>query len=338
MTRPESILIILGGSLGDLARAIVLPSSIKAQLPNCRITWLVDSTWIQFMELHAGIDRLIIFDRRNSVRSFFRTVRMLRQQQFDVCLDLQRILKSGVLSRLSGAPLRIGFAPANAKEFNHFFNNKYISVCDEKSVPKLEQYLDFLSALELERPAVLDFGIIKGTKAQDLSSVLPGAVEAAIGIVLSSSWESKNWTPEGYKDLLIQLLESPSDHLLLLGGKKDKALAERLTVQINNSKVIDLTGKTNLKQLAAVIQRCRLLIGPDSGPGHIAAALGVPAVTIFGPTFPDRVAPYNNRHLAVSIPVPCGPCLKKKCPGYGNVCTHNISAALVMEKVILHTE
>ncbi len=141
-----SILIILMGSLGDVARGLCLVCQIKANLPQSRVTWLVEPKWSELVRLNRQIDRVIIFKRAWRLSAVWQLFKDLRQDHFDITLDLQRILKSGFFSLLSGARRRIGFNRRNAKEFNWIFNNEHIGYFSD-DLPKIRHYLKFTEHL-----------------------------------------------------------------------------------------------------------------------------------------------------------------------------------------------
>lgn len=326
------ILIVLTGSLGDVARGLAVPTAIKKHWPESHITWLVDSTWEGILAEHTAIDTVLIFDRKNSIRGNITLARHLRSTHFDICLDMQRHLKSGICSWLSGAKKRIGFHPLNTKEANHFFNTEYIDQQpDERQ--KLLQYFAFLDAINVERPKDISFGF-------NPSSFPPVPIEVSerkgsvrIGIVLSSSWVSKDWPLPGYFQLIQMLLRLEKIEIILLGGKSDSNRAAELEQNCKSNRLRNLAGKTSLGELLAVLNTCTIGVGPDSGPGHLCAAIGVPYVSLFGPTPATRVAPYGNAENVVRAAVPCSPCSRKRCPGLDTLCMRLITPEMVLQQV-----
>ncbi len=183
-----SILIILMGSLGDVARGLCLIDHIKRNLPQSRVTWLVESKWSELVRLNRQIDRVIIFKRSCRLSAVWRLFEDLRRDHYDITLDLQRILKSGFISLLSGAKRRIGFHRRNAKEFNWLFNNEHIGYYSD-DLPKISHYLKFTEYLGLSEPEKLEFGfsslnplktapeiIAKMTGRSDIHSATVGSI------------------------------------------------------------------------------------------------------------------------------------------------------------------
>ncbi len=328
----EHVLIVLTGSLGDLVRGFSVAAQLKKHAPGLRIDWLVDSTWAELCQVHPAIEKVYIFERGSYLGGKLRLVRELRSQKFDICLDLQRHFKSGTLARLSGAPRRIGFNRRNCKEFNFLFQTEEIPAC-EKNFPKMDHYQLFLRQLGVEPLQPYIFGFEDYDLSSQRSNFPLLEKGNTIGLVLSSSMASKDWPIEGYQKLIERLLSNTTAEIVLLGTKRDQSKAQTLLNQSKSPRLHSYCGQTSLVQLLAVIQRCQVLAGPDSGAGHIAAAVQTPYVALFGPSSERRVSPYRNEHLVVSAEIACRPCNRRKCPGLDKLCMRLITADQVWKKI-----
>ena len=326
-----SILIILTGSLGDIVRAICLVSHIKLHLPQSRVSWLVEARWADLIRTHAQIDSTIVFQRQWRPASLWHLCRKLGHDHFDITLDLQRIFKSGAFSLLSRAKRRIGHHRRNTKEVNWLFNNEYIPYYHE-DLPKLGHYLKFTEKLGLPEPAEIDFGFDSLNVAKMVPPAVADIQDAFIAVVMGSSWETKDWHFEGYRRLVENILTIFKMPVVLLGGSSQAPAARRLVKNTNPHEVIDLTGNS-LVEMAAVLKAAAAGVGPDSGPGHLAAAVGTPFVTLFGPTPPQRHAPYGCEHLVVQTPRDCVPCYRKRCPEGNRDCMLAIEPETVLERL-----
>ncbi|RIL04637.1 MAG: hypothetical protein DCC75_12430 [Proteobacteria bacterium] len=333
ITLPESpkILMILMGSLGDVARGIFLLPPIKSRYPGARVTWVVEPKCEPFVRLHPLIDEVIVFERGGGASSIAKIFGQLKDVKAVVSLDLQRHFKSGLFARVAGARYRVGFHRKDSKEFNWAFNNLHIAP-EPQDLPKLSHYLKFLNILGIERVDQLRSGL----EELDLSKFWPERVESNLKnyvvVVLGSSWHSKDWLASGYHDLIRELLSRQGRTVILVGDNNHQTVALSLMQQLRSERIIDLTGKTTLPQLVAIMRGCSFMVGPDSGPAHIAGALGVPHITLFGPTSPARTAPLGSLKLVVQSPVGCSPCYKKRCPGLNKICMRLISAQQVLAK------
>ncbi len=328
----ESLLIILMGSLGDLVRGFCLPGLIKSRYPGIRIGWLVEPRWKDLVEHHDRIDSMLVFDRPMGLKALPGLWRMLRRQAFDITLDLQRHFKSGLFSLFAGSPRRMGFHPRNAKEFNWLFNNTHIPYFDEEKA-KLQHYLQFAAAMGIETAGPLDFGLDALARAALPEPLAPGQKRPYIVVVMGSSWETKNWHTDGYRQLAARILDEFPVDIVLAGDRGQQPVASRVCAAFENKRLIDLTGRTTLPELTALLGQAAAGIGPDSGPGHLAAAVGTPYVALFGPTPPGRVVPYRCEELAVVADLDCTGCYRKRCPLPACNCMSAITPAMVIDKL-----
>jgi len=318
LPRECSILIILMGSLGDVARGMAVPAPLKKAYPECRLTWLVEPKCLDLIRGHGLLDEILVFQRGSGLKALRELRRELARHKFDIALDLQRHFKSGFFSWLSAANRRIGFHPGNAKEFNWIFNNEYVPR-QAPDFPKISHYLEFCRSLAAPVEEV-DFacGHLKGLPLPEGAESLSG--EPFVALVCGSSRPSKNWTLEGYCDLARHLALERKLRTVIVGDRNHRQTAAEICSQVNSSLLMNLAGQTSLHELIAVISRARAGIGPDSGPGHLASLFKVPYVSIFGPTSPRRVAPYGSEDLVVRA-TPDQACLRA------------VSAEMVLEKL-----
>ena len=323
--RFNSILIVLSGSLGDVMRGLSIVSPLKKKFPEANITWLIDEKWKEIVNLHPEIDQLRVFERSKGMSAFFSLRKQLKQDSYDLCLDMQRILKSGLFSWWSGARLRLGFNPKDCKEFNWVWNNAYVPFFGNEN-SKLDHYLTFLDYLDVPWQEPLSFG---------LERVEPESFprKQVFGILLGSSWESKDWFTASYAQLCKELVTEFDASVVLIGDKSQTSISNQILEEVQSENLINLTGKTSLKELVSIIKGFTLCVGPDSGPGHIAAAVGTPYIALFGPTPPKRVAPYGNQQNVIKASLDCMPCYKRNCPGLNQICMRSITPEMVLARI-----
>jgi ADP-heptose:LPS heptosyltransferase len=310
------VLIILLGAVGDVTRGLIIPRLIKDQNPAIKIAWLVEPISASIVRLSNAVDEVIVFNR--TFRGIPNALREIRKFKPDVTLDLQRHFKSGFFSFFSRARRRIGFHPKSCKEFNWLFNNEYIEKWDEKS-SKQTQYIACAEKL---------IGQVNSYRQRDSINIPPPPEFLRdggpyVGLILGSAWESKDWS--GNEALLDKL---KGHTVVLIGSKSQEALGEKLV----RPGVINTAGKTSLADVFGILSVCKVVIGPDSGPGHMASLLEVPYIALFGPTDPVKTAPKGS--LVVSANVPCAPCYRRKCPGLGNICMRAITPEVVFNKAL----
>ena len=153
-----------------------------------------------------------------------------------------------------------------------------------------------------------------------------------IAVVMGSSWESKDWSFESYCHLAEHIIKNQNRPVVLLGGRDQWDVAEKLVANTNSPNIINLTGNP-LVELTAALKAAAAAVGPDSGPGHLAAAVGTPYVTLFGPTPAGRHVPYGCEQLIVRSNLGCAPCYQKQCPEGHVQCMENIGVDDVAEKI-----
>ena len=327
---PKNILIVLHGSIGDVTRALPLARLVRRGFPGASLAWSVEPAALPLLEGNSAIDEIIVFDRRHWWKSFAPFLARIRAKRFDLVLDLQRHLKSGLISRASGAPLRMGFHRADSKEANWLFNNLHIEHCGEE-IAKLEHYLKFAEQLGIpSAPLEWSFNISAQEQAaadKHLAPV-PGAFAA---LFAGTRWQSKQWFPKQIADCAKTLQRDFGLGVVLLGAREDRELARQAMVGASKQ-MQDLVGHTSLREAMAIIQRAKVAVGPDTGLMHIAAALGTPVISLWGATDPRRTGPTGFGELAIRGQAPCAPCYRKTCP-IGRVCMQSISTATIAEKL-----
>lgn len=341
---PQRILIIKPSSLGDVTHALPVLNLVRNRWPAARISWLVAPACAGLLEGLKTLDEVIVFERRRFGTAWrnpaagldlIRFKRDLKRRGFDLVIDLQGLFRSGWLAWQTGAPVRIGFA--NAREFAPLFYTHRVPI-DSLEIHAVDRYLQVAKALGCEdHPVEFHFpvtdehrlyvdSLLSGNAGTSLTPVSQHWQDARVTIEspratggLSTSavpyavllpganWLTKRWPAENFEALVAPLRDRFGLTSVLAGGPDVADLASRIPSAIN------LIGQTNLPQLVALLQRAALVIANDSGPMHIAAALGRPLVTLFGPTNPIRTGPYNRPHSVVRVNIYCSPCYSRRC-------------------------
>jgi heptosyltransferase I len=324
---PRRVLIVLLGAIGDVVRALPLLGRIRAAWPDAHLAWAVEPKSQAVLEHHPWLDELIVYDRTHAPWTFPSFLRRVRKGHFDLVIDLQRHLKSGFTSLISGAGNRFGFAAPNTKEFNHLFSNHQIAPQPNMRL-KLLQYQAFGDALGLA-PSPIEFGLAatddERARARDILRDAPRPILAAI---LGSSWPSRIYFPESTAAVIRRVAcrdgDGPALFPVLLGGPDETKLADDVMRRLDGVPALNLAGRTSLRDLIAIFPECAVAFGPDSGPMHIAAAVGCPVVSLWGSTAAERSAPWGFADFAISGEIPCHPCYLRHCP-IGRECMRRIS-------------
>ncbi|MBL7661131.1 glycosyltransferase family 9 protein [bacterium] len=341
-TYPQKILVILFGAIGDVTRALPLVTRLKRSWPNAQITWAVEPISKSLVENHPAIDKILVFDRPRGFSGYLEFLRKMRSQNFDLTLDLQRHFKSGVTSLLSRAPRRVCFHRKNSREFNWIFNTEQVPAAEHFS-SKVIQYQAFGDYLGLAVATPLDFGLqptklARQTALEILNSAGRSEGDRLVGLLLGSTWETRLWPVEYYQELIQRMHVECQLVPVLIGAKSERVYAAALTATAK-VKLINLVEKTSLGLLPAVFSEMLLAVGSDSGPMHIAAASGIPVVSLWGPTSPERSQPWGSEQWIMQGQADCSPCYLKQCPGLGTICMKSIlpeAVSMQVSRIVKH--
>lgn len=334
MTAPRiparRILVVLLGAIGDVTRALPLLQRVRRGYPDAHLAWAVEPAAAPLLMHHPALDEIMIFERRGGAAAFISFLRRVRALHPDLALDLQRHLKSGIVSRISGAPVRLGFHRRNGREGNWLFNTDSIDPMPHFS-SKLQQFLRFADWLGLE-PTPVSFELRNTAEEEQRIEGLLAAIRGPfVAGFVGASWESKLWFPEPTA-AVADGLAAHGIETVLLGGPDDAEFAAA-AASAARAPVLNLTGRTGLRDLIGIFRRARAAFGPDSGPMHIAAAVGTPVVSVWGATNPARSAPWNNEAGIIRGEAPCSPCYRRRCP-IGRLCMQHIAPQTVIRAVL----
>ena len=357
----KKILVVQTAFPGDTVLTTPLFKALKKRFPESKLAVLTTPPGYELLRDIKEIDSIIPYDKRGSgITGFIKLMRRLRSDSFDLCISPHRSSRTALMVFATGAPVRIGFSDASLP---FLYNRK---VYRDKALHEVERILSLLTPFSPspQSPPV------KGGEIEESPSPLAGegwgeggfdkapyleisaevwnrarklfedagiaSNDTVIGIAPGSVWATKRWTAEGYALLIDGLGDRYDAKVLLIGSPSERKTGDEI-LSLTRHKPVDLIGKTTLRQLIAVIDRCRLLIGNDSAPGHIAAARMVPVVSIFGPTSPAfGYYPYGKDVVIVEKELSCRPCHHhgpEKCPEGHFRCMRDITVDDVMEAV-----
>lgn len=338
----HNILVIKMSSLGDILHTLPFISELRKLYPNAKISWLVHPQFAGFVPDAPVIDEVLYFDKKKfngmslgeKYKYFCEMKELLHSKHFDLVLDMQGLFKSAVLAAISGCDERLGYC--ELREGSAFVSKAITGAHSKDHV--IERYLDVARYLGADVPVgELDFpmpNLDKETESVKNKLKDKGMADAAEYVVMvpGARWWTKEWPVEHYAKLANLLISDSEKFVVLAGGPDDAEKGAKVKELANNSKVIDMTGQTSLRELAALIKDCKFYVSADTGPLHFAAALKKPLVAMYGPTKADRTGPYGSSNSTVLLsPAKCQGCLKKKCDNWH--CMHDITPEMVFEEV-----
>lgn len=335
----KNILIIKMSSLGDVIHALPFSAALRKLYPQAKISWLVHPQFSGFLPDPPIIDEVIYFNKVEfnkmnlfSKINFLRNFRKeLHAKKFDLVIDLQGLFKSAVVAALTGCSNRIGYC--EMREGSGLVSR---AICGEHSQDHvIERYLDvarYLGAdireiefplpdLKKEEQSVREKLAEKGFDGDEYVVFVPGA-----------RWETKEWPPKHYAALADKIAGSGM-YIVLAGGPDEREKAALIEASAETDRIIDLTGQTSLKELAALIKGCKVFISGDTGPLHFAAALKKPLIAMYGPTKAERTGPYGSDNITIlTTTAQCAGCLKKHCGDWH--CMYDITPETVYDEYL----
>jgi lipopolysaccharide heptosyltransferase I len=313
MTDPvRRILLIKPSSLGDIVHAMPTLAALRERFPQAEVTWLVKRQWASLVEVIGGVDHICVVER--GLRGWLGQVPSLRAARFDLVVDLQGLFRSGAMAWLTGCGRRIGFA--NAREGSPWFYTQRVAV-PAAPMHAVDRYLLVAEALGAARPAEPRFDFVdRPEDRQAAEALLTQAGLAAssrwIAMNVSARWETKRWPPQHFAEAADRLSEAQALPIVFMGGPAERPETHAVMAHMR-TKAVDLTGRTPVGLLPGLLRRAAVLVTNDSGPMHIAAAVGTPVVALFGPTDPVKTGPYGPGHVVLSHAVECRPCFRRDC-------------------------
>lgn len=330
------ILVIKPSSLGDIIHALPFLKAVKDTFPDAAIDWVISKNLKGMLDDHPLINELIIFnkDAWKNVRNIPGTLsdisslrNTLRSRHYDIVVDLQGLLRSGLVAFSASRGLKVGFE--DAREGSRFFYDKKVPAGE--SVHAVDRCLEVAKAIgsKVGKP---EFPLYISNSARDRIKTLLGNISEYIVIAPSARWLTKRWPSDNFASL-IQKITIPC---VITGTQGDSVIVHNIKNSLpaetaNSNRIINACGKTDLKELIALIGGAKAVVSNDSGPVHIAAALNIPVVAIFGPTDPFKTGPYGwqeNKNMSViRANVPCSPCRNKKCGDL--ICMNSLSVESV---------
>ncbi|MFH0731006.1 MAG: glycosyltransferase family 9 protein [Pseudomonadota bacterium] len=328
MKKP-AILIVKLSAIGDVMHTLPVLNALRRHYPNAHITWLVEEASADLVKNHPALDRVLVSRRKSWIRGLrssqwrahlrdiIRFIRSLRDCRYDMVFDFQAALKGAAWVALARGKRKIGFGRGmEHQECSYWVLNERIPAVSME-IHALDRGMMMLRAagiachdIEYHLPITADHRI--GAQ-QLLSEKGLGSGQPFVVLNPMAKWQTKLWDQRNFAELADRIQTGCGVPIVFTGGPEDQSYINSIIGHMK-TKGETLAGRTDLMTLAALLQAAALMITTDTGPMHIAAAVGTPTVVLFGPTAPWRTGPYGKGHRIVRADLACNPCFKRRCP------------------------
>ncbi|HKQ31054.1 MAG TPA: glycosyltransferase family 9 protein [Burkholderiales bacterium] len=295
-TPPARLCLLRLSALGDICHTLPIVRAIQRAWPRTELTWIVGRIEHGLVHDVPGIE-FIVFDKSQGLGAYAELRRQLRGRRFDALLHMQVALRASLASLCVASPIRLGFDRARARDFQWLFTNCTIAARPHEHV--MDGLFGFAEALGI-RERRLAWEIPIPAQAHEFAQQTLGDAPALV-ISPSASASERNWNTQGYAALADYAEQRYGMHVVLTGGPGagEREVAHAIVEQARG-RPLDLVGRTTLKQLLAIFARAKVVVAPDSGPIHMATAVGVPVIGLYACSNPERTGPYVGRELTVN--------------------------------------
>ncbi|MFC1488657.1 lipopolysaccharide heptosyltransferase II [Thermodesulfobacteriota bacterium] len=342
-----NILIVKLSAIGDVIHTLPALNAIRKHYPRAHITWLVEEDAYPLLEGHAALDRILVSKRKrwlknprnlsliNSIKEAYQFIKELRDAEYDLIIDFQALLKSGVLIGLSKGKKKIGFDKGmEHMEHSYLFLNERVPSVNMNNHAILRSMM-LLKSLGIHSNEIvynLPISDQDRMRAEDLMEQ-HGVKESRPLVAINplAKWNTKLWNNRKFGRLADILIERYGAGVVFTGSREDRKTIQEI-IDGMELKAANFAGKTGLKILAALYEKADFLISTDTGPMHLAAAVNTPVVALFGPTAPWRTGPFGPGHRIIQAGLDCSPCFKRKCETTD--CMKEISVEKVLKSAL----
>ncbi|MCZ7648591.1 MAG: lipopolysaccharide heptosyltransferase I [Planctomycetota bacterium] len=346
--KPEAprILLVRLSAIGDCLHAVPVLVALRRHFPKAYLGWAVEKAPHALLNGHPLVDRFHVFPRHAFKRkegTFFSRVKALqtfrkelRAESYDTAIDLQGLTKSGLVAWWSRARQRIGFRGPESRELNRLFANRRVRV-PETAIHIVEKNLELVRPLGVAPPVRPEW--VMPDYAAEARALEPFLREHGLGeggapyavVNPGATWATKRWPPEHFGAVAKGLTRGGRlAALVTWADAEERAAAETIARVAGHPRVL-LAPPTNLRELAALLAGARLFVGNDTGPLHLAVALGVKSVAVFGASDPLRNGPYGREHRIQAGGPECQPCWKTTCQRQDLACLMWVKPEKVLE-------
>lgn len=309
---PRRVCLVKPSALGDVVHALPVLDALARRWPAARFSWLVSRGLAGLVQGHPKLDDVILFDRPrpSGLPSFARFCRDLGRRGFDLTIDLQGLFRSGLMTRSTGAPVRVG--RADAREGATFFYTHRVESTRTHAVDRL---LDIAAAFGADISDPVFRPVIAESDRDWARQALEGVPRPRLAVNVGAQWETKRWPPRSFAAVAARAARELGAGIVAVGSSGDRPLVDEFLTALGEDghHARDLCGRTSLPGLAAVAEQCDLFLSNDTGPLHLASAAGAPTVSVFLCTDPAKTGAYSPDATVVSTRIWCAARCIKTC-------------------------
>ena len=334
----QKICVIKPSALGDVVQSLPILPILKHLFPQSHVSWVINRELSELLTGNSCLDELIPFDRRGGISAWWKLLKRLRRAQFDLVFDLQGLMRTGIMTLATQAPIRIGLQ--TAREGSHLACHQLLPDSGNQ-VPAYRRTWRIAEELGLGELRSQTEIVIPDYDRQWAEQLRAGLHGPLLVIQPGTRWQTKQWPIRQYAEVIRRAIKELGMSAIIIGSPNESATAQELVELVNHAvprcEILSLAGQTTIKQLAALLQQADLVLSNDSGPLHLAASLETPVVGVFTCTSPIRSgpAPAPLRRM-VATQVPCAASYCKTCPNHGTAhlaCFQELTADRVWEAV-----
>jgi heptosyltransferase I len=285
-------------AIGDVAHTVALVRALQDGLPHAPLCWLVGRVEAAVARLVPGVE-IVVVDKKQPLRELWRLRRQFRHRRFDALLHLQVSFRSNLMSLGVPARRRIGFDPARARDAHRWVINETIEPAPAPGEHVIDGFMRFARAVGVKDPRPR-WDIVLPTEDVAWAQQVVPRERRVLAIAVCASRPERDWPTERLVEVVRWAAESHGLHVALCGGRSEREQERAAAISAQAGRpVANLVGRTTLPQLMALLQRAEVLVSPDSGPAHLATAVGTPVVGLYGVSNVRRSGPYLSQHWCV---------------------------------------
>jgi len=322
----KKILLIRLRRIGDVIMTTPSVSALREGFPDAFISYIVEKPYRELVDGNPNLDKIIVLEKKQSVRDFFKLIRLIRKEKYDAVLDFHGGPRASLITLFSKAKLKVGY---RIKYRNFIYHIKLPRSPKKGRFHSVENHINFVKVLGVNVESVPPLFLPQGKKS-DVEKVKKFIAEnkleghKIITIHISAGNEFRDWGVDNLVNFTDMLGQQPDVKIILIGDSEDKKAEEEI-LKKSTAPLLSQVGMLNLREVKELISQSSLFVGPDSGPMHIAASTSTPIVALFGPTLPANFAPWQAKAILIEKELDCRPCKQRQCIYKDFRCLQSIS-------------